>query len=239
MEGDSMQLWVLSSRQHLRERLIHTHTRVQTEGGIGTNLSLSSVAYIIVLRWSWGRVSCIQSDVKVIATRTTMYHNVTPRCLFSLSLSSRKQSSMLPCRRKIVWTLSWSITTWRRQSMTRQVTYTCSVFKWHTYGDDQCWTRWWSTMKSILFCSVSDGATHRNGSVTCRLKSIRQQPCYCHHIQYIMCSDIYIFYRIHLCALMSHLIDTHTQINAIFPVLLLSLCRGSLPSSLHNARMHA
>lgn len=81
MEGDSMQLWVLSSRQHLSEKLSHTHTCIQTEGRISTNLSLSSVAYIIVLRWSYAvwLAYMMQSGIKVFAARKIMYHNVTTR----------------------------------------------------------------------------------------------------------------------------------------------------------------
>lgn len=73
-----MQLWVLSSRQHLREKLSPAHTCIQTEGGIGTNLSLSSVAYIIVLRWSCAVcLACVmESGIQVFAMRKIMYDNV-------------------------------------------------------------------------------------------------------------------------------------------------------------------
>lgn len=68
----------------------------------------------------------LHSDVNFLVSRRIMEQdNQLFLCCFLFLL--RKQSSMLPCRRKIVWTLSWSTTIWRHPSMTRWEIHTCTV----------------------------------------------------------------------------------------------------------------
>lgn len=81
-----MQLWVLSSRQHLGEKLSR-RTCIQTEGGIGANLSLSSVAYVIVNKMEFHCVARIRDagrhkKKKIFAVRRKMCHGLPTKLTF-------------------------------------------------------------------------------------------------------------------------------------------------------------
>lgn len=166
--------------------------------------------------------------------------------LVSLSFF-RKQSSMLPCRRKIVWTLSWSATTWRRPSMTRY-----SVQQGHTHNDDQWPARPRSMVECVVYCTTSDiAATYHTyvlymavTSVICWLhvcRSIHLQPYY--HLIYCMLS-LYCFFkhRMYTCDInvMPSISYTHTHITAVFslPIIVYSLAQSARVSHFTHASIN-
>lgn len=99
-------------------------------------------------------VACIH-DVRHNIFLKSSCHNVNTLNFSFPCLFFRKQSSMLPCRRRIVWTLSWSTTTWRHPSMTRYGIHPCRVQACIA----KTYTQWWSMVNQVMI----------NGKIYCIL----------------------------------------------------------------------
>lgn len=136
MEGDSLQLWFCPPDSILQKSLsphthIHVHSLTQERTGrFGTNPRLSfllrNIFSVEFCRTAYIRYT--QSDMSNYMKKFFVIGQVIKPVFFLF----RKESSMRPCRRKNVWTLSWLTTTWSHPSMIRWDVF-CARLSLHSH----------------------------------------------------------------------------------------------------------